>query len=99
MQKMRRGMLDSCSVQLNGDTNTHLHLTRSGAVLANDTSNHIFCIAKDVADPKMLQAALDWACEPGKVECSPLLQGQQCYELINVMLLVYFLEVLAKVAP
>ncbi|KAG4964054.1 hypothetical protein AAZX31_14G198900 [Glycine max] len=62
-----------------------LHLTESGAVLANDTSNNTFCIAKDGADPKMLQAALDWACGPGKVECSPLLQGQPCYEPDNVI--------------
>ncbi|XP_045828963.1 glucan endo-1,3-beta-glucosidase 2 [Trifolium pratense] len=62
-----------------------LHLTGSGAVLANDTSNQTFCVAKDGADPKMIQAALDWACGPGKVECSPLLQGQPCYEPDNVI--------------
>ncbi|XP_057441999.1 glucan endo-1,3-beta-glucosidase 2-like [Lotus japonicus] len=62
-----------------------LHLTGSGAVLANDTSNQTFCIVKDGADPKMVQAALDWACGPGKVECSSLLQGQPCYEPDNVI--------------
>ncbi|KAK1364788.1 hypothetical protein POM88_040349 [Heracleum sosnowskyi] len=35
-------------------------------------------------DSKMLQAALDWACGPGKVDCAPLLQGQSCYEPDNV---------------
>ncbi|XP_028105270.1 LOW QUALITY PROTEIN: glucan endo-1,3-beta-glucosidase 2-like [Camellia sinensis] len=57
-----------------------LHLTGSGSVLANDTANQTYCTAKDGADAKMLQAALDWACGPGKVNCSALLQGQPCYE-------------------
>ncbi|KAG5062386.1 hypothetical protein JHK85_003569 [Glycine max] len=57
-----------------------LHLTNSGTVFANDTTNQTFCVAKSNADTKMLQAALDWACGPGKVDCSPLLQGQPCYE-------------------
>ncbi|KAI4307656.1 hypothetical protein L6164_030821 [Bauhinia variegata] len=62
-----------------------LHLTGAGAVLANDTTNQTYCIAKDGADPKMLQAALDWACGPGKVDCDPLLQGNPCYEPDNVI--------------
>ncbi|KAF5442768.1 hypothetical protein F2P56_035391 [Juglans regia] len=57
-----------------------LHLTGAGTVLANDTTNQTFCVAKRGADSKMLQAALDWACGPGKVDCSPLLQGQSCYD-------------------
>ncbi|XP_059655356.1 glucan endo-1,3-beta-glucosidase 3 [Cornus florida] len=57
-----------------------LHLTGSGTVLANDTTNQTYCVARDAADRKMLQAALDWACGPGKVDCKPLLQGQPCYE-------------------
>ncbi|OIW02658.1 hypothetical protein TanjilG_29434 [Lupinus angustifolius] len=57
----------------------------SGDTLRNDTSDTIFCVAKDGADPEMLQAALDWACGPGKVEFSPLLQGQPCYEPDNVI--------------
>lgn len=56
-----------------------LHLAGSGAVLANDTTNQTYCVANDGADEKLLQAALDWACGPGKVDCSPLLQGQPCY--------------------
>lgn len=61
-----------------------LKLTDSGPVLANDTANQTFCTAKEGADSKMLQAALDWACGPGKVDCAPLLQGQSCYEPDNV---------------
>eukprot|EP00268_Persea_americana_P048096 TRINITY_DN5051_c0_g1_i14.p1 TRINITY_DN5051_c0_g1~~TRINITY_DN5051_c0_g1_i14.p1 ORF type:complete len:496 (-),score=87.91 TRINITY_DN5051_c0_g1_i14:534-2021(-) len=56
-----------------------LHLTGSGLVLANDTTNQTYCVAKEGADRKLLQAALDWACGQGKVDCSPLLQGQPCY--------------------
>lgn len=57
-----------------------LHLTGSGLVLANDTTNQTYCVAKDGVDEKMLQAALDWACGPGKVECGVLQQGQLCYD-------------------
>uniref|UniRef100_A0A1D1Y1L6 glucan endo-1,3-beta-D-glucosidase n=1 Tax=Anthurium amnicola TaxID=1678845 RepID=A0A1D1Y1L6_9ARAE len=57
-----------------------LRLTGSGVILANDTTNQTYCIARDGADQKMLQAALDWACGPGKVDCSLLLQGQSCYD-------------------
>ncbi|WCJ33599.1 Glucan endo-1 3-beta-glucosidase 3 [Euphorbia peplus] len=62
-----------------------LHLTGSGTVLVNDTTNQTFCVAKEGADPKMLQAALDWACGPGKVDCTVLLQGQPCYQPDNVV--------------
>ncbi|KAL4317943.1 hypothetical protein GQ457_18G025740 [Hibiscus cannabinus] len=62
-----------------------LHLTGAGTIFANDTTNQTFCVARESADPKMLQAALDWACGPGKVNCSPLLQGQPCYEPNNVV--------------
>lgn len=69
----------------NGEPVYILHLTGAGTVLANDTTNQTFCVAKDGADRKMLQAALDWACGPGKVDCSPLLQGQPCYQPDNVV--------------
>ncbi|KAK9741262.1 hypothetical protein RND81_03G093100 [Saponaria officinalis] len=62
-----------------------LHLTEAGSVLANDTTNQTYCTARDGADKQMLQAALDWACGPGKVDCSYLLQGQPCYEPDNVI--------------
>ncbi|WOL00983.1 glucan endo-1,3-beta-glucosidase 3-like isoform X1 [Canna indica] len=58
----------------------NLHLTGSGMLLANDTTNQTFCVAREGADEKLLQAGLDWACGPGKVDCSALTQGQACYD-------------------
>jgi hypothetical protein len=60
-------------------------LTGAGTLFANDTTNQTFCVAKSSADSKMIQAALDWACGPGKVDCSPLLHGQPCSEPDNVV--------------
>ncbi|XP_060185216.1 glucan endo-1,3-beta-glucosidase 3-like isoform X2 [Lycium barbarum] len=57
-----------------------LHLTGSGMVLANYNTNQTYCVAKENAEKKMVQAALDWACGPGKVDCTPLLQENPCYE-------------------
>ncbi|CAL9208734.1 glucan endo-1,3-beta-glucosidase 3-like isoform X1 [Musa acuminata AAA Group] len=57
-----------------------LHLTGSGMLLANDTSSQTFCVAKEGADEKLLQAGIDWACGPGKVDCSLLTQGKPCYD-------------------
>ncbi|KAL4574360.1 hypothetical protein LXL04_021189 [Taraxacum kok-saghyz] len=57
-----------------------LNLMDSGSVLANDTTDRTYCVAKKDADKKMLQAALDWACGPGKVNCSVMLQGEPCYQ-------------------
>ncbi|CAN0871561.1 Glucan endo-1,3-beta-glucosidase 3 [Linum grandiflorum] len=62
-----------------------LHLTGAGTVLANDSTNQTFCVAKERADRKQLQEALDWACGPGKVDCSPMLKGEACYEPDNVI--------------
>ncbi|KAF5747470.1 glucan endo-1 3-beta-glucosidase 2 [Tripterygium wilfordii] len=64
----------------NGEPVYILHLAGSGSMLANDTNNQTYCIAKEGSDPKMLQAALDWACGAGKVDCSVLSQGEPCYE-------------------
>lgn len=68
----------------NGNPIYLLHLTESGLLFANDTTSETYCIARDGADPKLLQAALDWACGPGKVDCSALKQGEACYEPDNV---------------
>ncbi|GLJ53989.1 hypothetical protein SUGI_1154600 [Cryptomeria japonica] len=57
-----------------------MHLTGSGVVLANDTTNQTYCIAMDGVDAKLLQAALDWACGPGQADCTAINQDQLCYE-------------------
>lgn len=80
MSEKNWGLFDS-----NGVPVYVLQLTGSGAVLANDTKGETYCVAKDGADPKMLQAGIDWACGPGKVDCSPLLQGKPCYDPDNVV--------------
>ncbi|VYS50164.1 unnamed protein product [Arabidopsis thaliana] len=69
----------------NGEPVYVLRLTNSGSVLANDTTNQTYCTAREGADTKMLQAALDWACGPGKIDCSPIKQGETCYEPDNVV--------------
>lgn len=46
----------------------------------NDGANETYCAAKAGADAKMVQAALDWACGAGKVDCSALMAGQPCFE-------------------
>ncbi|KAL7611662.1 hypothetical protein Lser_V15G06898 [Lactuca serriola] len=69
----------------NGKPIYTLQLTNSGPTFANNTGNLSHCVAMEGADKKMLQAALDWACGPGKVNCSALLQGQPCYEPDNVV--------------
>ena len=61
-----------------------LHLTGASIVLANDTTNQTYCIAMDGIDPKFLQGALNWACGPGKVDCTSMLQGHPCYDPDNV---------------
>ena len=38
-----------------------------------------YCVAATGADQTQLQAALDWACGPGNVDCSALQQGGTCF--------------------
>ncbi|KAI3847671.1 hypothetical protein MKX03_008849 [Papaver bracteatum] len=50
----------------------------SGVALASDEKT-TYCVAKPFGvHENVLLAALNWVC--GKVDCSPLLQGQKCYE-------------------
>ncbi|MBA0564509.1 hypothetical protein Golob_009447, partial [Gossypium lobatum] len=39
-----------------------------------------WCIASSQASRSALQNALDWACGPGKANCSAIQPGQQCFE-------------------
>ncbi|KAL8468996.1 hypothetical protein ACS0TY_031990 [Phlomoides rotata] len=61
-----------------------LHVSGSGTFLANDTTNRTFCIASDGIDVKTLQTALDWACGPGRANCSEIQPGESCYQPNNV---------------
>lgn len=61
-----------------------LHVTGSGTFLANDTTNQTYCIAMDEFDAKTLQTALDWACGPGKANCTEIQPGEPCYQPNNV---------------
>lgn len=61
-----------------------LHISGSGSFLANDTTNQTYCVVMDGVDTKLLQAALDWACGPGKANCSEIQPGEVCYQPNNV---------------
>jgi len=61
-----------------------LHVSGSGTFLANDTTNQTYCIAMAGVDTKTLQTALDWACGPGRANCSEIQPGEPCYQPNNV---------------
>ncbi|KAM7500975.1 hypothetical protein LguiA_025389 [Lonicera macranthoides] len=61
-----------------------LHVSGSGTFLANDTTNQTYCIAMEGVDSKTLQTALDWACGPGRANCSEIQPGENCYQPNNV---------------
>ncbi|XP_052203461.1 glucan endo-1,3-beta-glucosidase 1-like [Diospyros lotus] len=56
-----------------------LHVSGVGTFLANDTTNQTYCVAMDGEDSRTLQAALDWACGPGRANCSEIQPGENCY--------------------
>ncbi|XP_052183591.1 glucan endo-1,3-beta-glucosidase 1-like isoform X2 [Diospyros lotus] len=62
-----------------------LHVSGSGAFLANDTTNQTYCVVVDGVDTKTLQTALDWACGPGRANCSEIQPGEDCYQPNNVI--------------
>ncbi|KAK8960633.1 Glucan endo-1,3-beta-glucosidase 1 [Platanthera guangdongensis] len=57
-----------------------LSVAGGGGFLADDSTNRTFCVAVDGADRKELQAALDWACGPGRANCSEIQPGEACYD-------------------
>ncbi|XP_054779000.1 glucan endo-1,3-beta-glucosidase 1-like isoform X2 [Prosopis cineraria] len=61
-----------------------LHVSGIGSFLANDTTNQTYCVAMDGVDSKTLQTALDWACGPGRANCSEIQPGESCYYPNNV---------------
>ncbi|KAF5188206.1 Glucan endo-1,3-beta-glucosidase [Thalictrum thalictroides] len=61
-----------------------LHVSGSGSFLAKDTTNQTYCVVMDGVDSKSLQAALDWACGPGRSNCSEIQPGENCYQPNNV---------------
>ncbi|XP_020589388.1 glucan endo-1,3-beta-glucosidase 1-like [Phalaenopsis equestris] len=61
-----------------------LNVVGSGGFLANDSTNRTFCVAAEGTDTKALQAALDWACGPGRANCSEIQPGEGCYDPNNV---------------
>ncbi|KAJ4975641.1 hypothetical protein NE237_000747 [Protea cynaroides] len=68
----------------NGTAVYLLHVSGSGTFLANDTTNQTYCVAMDGFDSRTLQAALDWACGPGRANCSEIQPGEDCYDPNNV---------------
>ncbi|MCL7036196.1 hypothetical protein MKW94_030893 [Papaver nudicaule] len=61
-----------------------LHVSGTGTFLGNDTTNQTYCVVMDDVDSKTLQAALDWACGPGRANCSEIQPGENCYQPNNV---------------
>lgn len=57
-----------------------LHVSGTGTFLGNDTTNQTYCVVMDDVDSKTLQAALDWACGPGRANCSEIQPGENCYQ-------------------
>ncbi|KAK7245870.1 hypothetical protein RIF29_40724 [Crotalaria pallida] len=61
-----------------------LRVSGIGDFMAVDNANKTYCVAADGADSKTLQAALDWACGPGRANCSEIQPGESCYQPNNV---------------
>ncbi|TKY72171.1 Glucan endo-1,3-beta-glucosidase 1 [Spatholobus suberectus] len=61
-----------------------LRVSGIGTFLASDNANQTYCVAADGVDVETLQAALDWACGPGRANCSEIQPGESCYQPNNV---------------
>ncbi|KAK8581777.1 hypothetical protein V6N13_144780 [Hibiscus sabdariffa] len=48
-------------------------------------SGRSWCVATSQAQNSDLQKALDWACGPGKADCSAIQPGQQCFQPDNLV--------------
>jgi glucan endo-1,3-beta-glucosidase 1/2/3 len=57
-----------------------LHVSGAGGLLGNDSTDRTFCVASDDADEKAVQAAMDWACGPGRADCAAIQPGGGCYQ-------------------
>ncbi|KAM0822797.1 hypothetical protein ACQ4PT_071280 [Festuca glaucescens] len=57
-----------------------LHVNGTDGFLGNDTTDRTFCIAADDADEKAVQAAMDWACGPGRSDCTAIQPGEGCFQ-------------------
>jgi hypothetical protein len=57
-----------------------LHANGTDGFLGNDTTDRTFCIAADDADEKAVQAAMDWACGPGRSDCTAIQPGEGCFQ-------------------
>ncbi|KAL4336151.1 hypothetical protein GQ457_07G040180 [Hibiscus cannabinus] len=49
-------------------------------VKSSDPTGRTWCVASSQASPTNLQTALDWACGPGKADCSSIQPNQQCFQ-------------------
>ncbi|KAI3910680.1 hypothetical protein MKW92_004281 [Papaver armeniacum] len=81
-EDMRPGLVSEKNWGLfdaNGVPIYFMRLTGTGSLFARDTAYKTYCIARDGADQKMLQAGLDWVCSQGKLDCSSMFQGQPCF--------------------
>ncbi|KAH7577013.1 hypothetical protein ACOSP7_002268 [Xanthoceras sorbifolium] len=47
-------------------------------------STQLWCVAKNNAEDKPLQEALDWACGAGGADCRPIQQGGPCYDPTDI---------------
>lgn len=55
-------------------------LSKAAAAASAEPAVELWCVAKNNAEDSALQAALDWACSAGGVDCGPIQQGGPCYD-------------------